>query len=37
MKEHFGEKTLQFITAQEFLEYSSVNQEIVNEYLMKVS
>ena len=37
MKEHFGKKPLQFITAQKFLEYSGINQEIVKEYLMKVS
>jgi hypothetical protein len=37
MKEHFGKQSHQFITAQEFSEYSGINEEIVSEYLMKVS
>lgn len=37
MKEHFGKQPHQFITAQEFSEYSGIDQEIVEEYLMKVS
>jgi hypothetical protein len=37
MKEHFGKQPHQFITAQEFSEYSGIDQEIVEEYLLKVS
>jgi hypothetical protein len=37
MKEYFGKEPHQFITKQEFSEYSGINQEIVEEYLMKVS
>nr|WP_243456758.1 hypothetical protein [Polaribacter batillariae] len=37
MKEHYGKQSHQFITKQEFSEYSGINQEIVEEYLMQVS
>ncbi|WP_417197412.1 hypothetical protein [Bizionia sp.] len=37
MKQHFGKQAHQFITAQEFAEYSGIDQQIVDEYLMKVS
>ena len=37
MKEHFGKQPHQFITAQEFSEYSGIDQETVKEYLLKVS
>lgn len=37
IKEYFGKQPHQFITAQEFSEYSGINQEIVDDYLHKVS
>ena len=37
IKAHFGKKSYQFITAEEFAEYSGIDQQIVDEYLMKVS
>lgn len=37
MKKHFGKRPHQFITVQEFSEYSGIDQGIVHEYLMKVS
>ena len=37
MKKHFGKQAHQFITAQEFSEYSGIDQQIVDEYLLKVS
>jgi hypothetical protein len=37
MKVHFGKQPHQFITVQEFSEYSGIDQEIVYEYLLKVS
>jgi hypothetical protein len=37
MKEYFGKQSHQFITTEEFSEYSGINQKIVKEYLMKVS
>jgi len=37
IKEHFGKQKHQFITSEEFAEYSGINLEIVNAYLKKVS
>ena len=37
IKTHFGKQKHQFITSEEFAEYSGINLEIVNEYLRKVS
>ena len=37
IKVHFGKESHQFITSEEFAEYSGINIEIVNEYLQKVS
>jgi hypothetical protein len=37
MKVHFGKQPHQFITVQEFFEYIGIDQEIVSEYLLKVS
>ena len=37
IKEHFGKEPYQFITSEEFAEYSGIKLEIVNEYLQKVS
>ena len=37
IKSHFGKQKHQFITSEEFAEYSGINLEIVNEYLRKVS
>nr|WP_296385384.1 hypothetical protein [Winogradskyella sp.] len=37
IKAHFGKKPYQFITAEEFAEYSGIKEEIVNQYLEKIS
>ncbi len=37
IKAHFGKKSYQFITAEEFAEYSGIKEEIVKEYLEAVS
>ena len=37
IKLHFGKQKHQFITSEEFAEYSGIKLEIVNEYLRKVS
>jgi len=37
IKVHFGKERHQFVTSEEFAEYSGINVEIVNEYLQKVS
>ena len=37
IKLHFGKEQHQFITSEEFAEYSGINIEIVNDYLQKVS
>ena len=37
IKLHFGKQPHQFITAREFSEYSGIDHEIIQEYLMKVS
>lgn len=37
IKAHFGKKSYQFITAEEFAEYSVIKEEIVNQYLEQVS
>jgi hypothetical protein len=37
IKEHFGKESHQFITSEEFAEYSGIKLEIVTEYLQKFS
>ncbi|MEQ3665435.1 hypothetical protein [uncultured Winogradskyella sp.] len=37
IKAHFGKESYQFITAEEFAEYSGIKEEIVNRYLEGVS
>ena len=37
IKAYFGKQPHQFITSDEFAEYSGIKLEIVNEYLRKVS
>jgi hypothetical protein len=37
IKVHFGKEPHQFITSEEFAEYSGIKLEIVTEYLQKVS
>ena len=37
IKLHFGKEKHQFITSEEFAEYSGIKLEIVNDYLQKVS
>jgi hypothetical protein len=37
IKLHFGKQAYQFVTSEEFAEYSGINLEIVNDYLQKVS
>ena len=37
IKLHFGKEQHQFITTEEFAEYSGIKLEIVQEYLLKVS
>ncbi len=37
IKTHFGKESYQFITSEEFAEYSGIKLEIVQEYLLKVS
>ncbi|MDX1828896.1 MAG: hypothetical protein R3342_05040 [Lutibacter sp.] len=37
IKLHFGKEPHQFITSEEFAEYSGINIEIVTDYLQKVS
>jgi len=37
IKAYFGKKSYQFITAEEFAEYSGIKEEIVNQYLEEVS
>lgn len=37
IKVHFGKESHQFITSEEFAEYSGIKLEIVTEYLQKVS
>ncbi len=37
IKIHFGKESYQFITSEEFAEYSGIKLEIVNDYLQKVS
>ena len=37
IKLHFGKQPHQFITSEEFAEYSGIKLEIVTEYLQKVS
>ena len=34
MKEHFGKQPHQFITAQEFSEYSGIQIDIINKYII---
>ncbi len=37
IKSHFGKHSHQFVTSEEFAEYSGINIEVVNDYLQKVS
>ncbi len=37
IKSHFGKDPHQFVTSEEFAEYSGINIEVVNNYLQKVS
>lgn len=37
IKAHFGKESYQFITTDEFAEYSGIKEEIINQYLEKVS
>ena len=37
IRAHFGKESYQFITSEEFAEYSGIKLEIVTEYLQKVS
>ena len=37
IKSHFGKQKHQFVTSEEFAEYSGIRLEIVNDYLQKVS
>lgn len=37
IKAHFGKQPHQFITSDEFAEYSGIKLDIVNEYLRRVS
>ena len=37
IKTHFGQKSHQFITAEKFAEYTGIKEEIVSEYLEKIS
>lgn len=37
IKSHFGKQKHQFVTVNEFSEYSGIEVEIVTEYLQKVS
>ena len=37
IKTHFGKQKHQFITSEEFAEYSGIKLEIINDYLQKVS
>jgi len=36
-KQYFGKQSNQYITSEEFSEFSGIKLEIVNEYLQKVS
>ncbi len=37
IKAHFGKKSHQFITAEEFAEYSGIKEEIVKQYLEQIA
>ena len=37
IKEYFGKKPHQFITSEEFSEFSGIKLEIIQDYLQKVS
>ncbi|MBU2939607.1 hypothetical protein KO494_08640 [Lacinutrix sp. C3R15] len=37
IKIYFGKKSHQFITAEEFAEYSGIKEDIVNQYLEAIS
>lgn len=37
IRAYFGKAEHQFITSEEFAEYSGINVEIINEYLKQVS
>jgi hypothetical protein len=37
IKVHFGKQSYQFVTSEEFAEYSGIKLDIINEYLHKMS
>ncbi|HEY9168353.1 MAG TPA: hypothetical protein VIN72_02590 [Lutibacter sp.] len=37
IKTYFGKGSHQFVTSEEFSEYSGINIEVINDYLQKVS
>ncbi len=37
IRAYFGKQPHQFITSEEFAEYSGINIEIINQYLQQVS
>jgi hypothetical protein len=37
IRAHFGKEPHQFITVEEFAEYSGIKEEIINQYLEQVS
>lgn len=37
IKSHFGKKSHQFITAEEFAEYTGIKEDVVNQYLETTS
>jgi len=37
IRAHFGKQPHQFITVEEFAEYSGINEETINDYLKKIS
>jgi len=37
IKAHYDKKKHQFVTVEEFAEYTGINQTIINDYLQKTS
>ena len=37
IKSHFGKKSHQFITTEEFAEYTGIKEDMVNQYLETIS
>ncbi|GAK96655.1 hypothetical protein JCM19294_964 [Nonlabens tegetincola] len=37
IKKHLGKQSYQFITVEEFAEYSGIKEETIKEYLLQVS